>query len=387
MKNLQLKTLSFFIIPLLFSATAFAYNCNTLHPDLNNPIKYSEETILFALSNKKRDAIEGVYKSTTQNQRQQHRIAILKTSPEGYLVFFLSGGSGYLDWVEGDELGYIPISSKLKGANMYSNLSWHRSNRTLNTSAHLAFSDNNDINLTLSFSDNSSITRYVREDFQINMSDTPNHTISAGTGFALSKNGYLATNKHVIKGGKTFKAIQYEAGIPVEYSAELVYVDPENDIAILKITDKKFEPLDNIPYSISNTPIQQGFKVYTLGYPLVETLGTEAKLRTGLISSSMGYNDYDKAYGTNIELLPGNSGGPLFSAYGNLEGIVYSRFSQHNNQTYTVGYAIKSQVLIETIQKTRLPIQLPRGNRIMHLPLTEQVKELKPFIFHIGVYK
>ncbi|MGB0931496.1 MAG: hypothetical protein ACPGVB_12000, partial [Chitinophagales bacterium] len=108
---------------------------------------------------------------------------------------------------------------------------------------------------------------------------------------------------------------------------------------------------------------------------------------SGLISSPIGYQNNKKTYATDIELLPGNSGGPLFDAYGNLQGIVYSRFSEYNNLTYTVGYAIKSTVLLESIQKSHLPIQLPRGNKIMHLPLTEQVKKLKPFIFRIGVYK
>ncbi len=430
MYHILLKTLLYSIFSLIISVKSFSYTTTTLPPNLENPVRYTEETIRFMLSTKKMEPIEGIYRCMSQNPRQSHRIAIFKDGNDNYLVIFLNGASYYMDWQEGAEMGFIPKKAELENQYLYSNLRWYLPNKVLSTQANLAFSGKGKKNLVLSFSDHldvlvnytkeslkknsfyenpsSSIippkastpsepnlekninNRYPNEEgnYLKNMGDAPSHkvNISFGTSFAISKKGDIVTNEHVVRNAKSFKVIQYHNGVAVEYNARLLYADVLNDIAILRIEDPNFQEFEDIPYSICSDVADQGQEVFTLGFPLSHKLGTEMKLGSGLISSPFGYGDYAKAYGTNIELLPGNSGGPLFNDAGNLEGIVYSRFSEYNNTRYTVGYAIRSQILIDVIEKNSLPIQLPSGNKINDLPLTEQVKQLKPFVFHIAAY-
>ncbi|MEZ4884866.1 MAG: serine protease [Chitinophagales bacterium] len=412
MNNLLTKYI--FITIILISAKSSAYTLSELPPNLNNPVRYSEQTINFMLSNKKMDAIEGKYRCISQNDRQHHRIAIIKNQTDDYLVIFLHGASYFMDWQQGDEMGFIPKNSELQSQYYYAKLRWFLPNRILSTCANLAFSGINRNKLLLSFSDHPDIlVRYEKEisqkgnnihlpktinenseptknsiddhrsnnnSLQKNMIDEPN-SISYGSSVAISKDGYIVTNEHVVNGAKNFEVTQYQWGDSVTYDAQLIYTDAMNDIAVLKINDHHFSGFDEIPYSISTDMAEQGEDVYTLGYPLCEQLGKEVKLEKGLINSPYGYGDDAKAYGTNIKLLPGNSGGPLFSLSGNLEGIVYSRFSESDNMSY----AIRSQVLVGILHHLSVPI--PNQDKISHLPLTEQVKKLKPFAFRVAAYK
>lgn len=83
---------------------------------------------------------------------------------------------------------------------------------------------------------------------KINRSDNTIVYTTGGTGFIITK-GYLVTNVHVVDGAHNI-AVQNNRG---EYTAKVVYLDAEKDIAILKIEDESFKPYLSIPYSISRT--------------------------------------------------------------------------------------------------------------------------------------
>ncbi len=416
MFNINLKTTILSCILIFSSHLNIASNNHfTLVRSYQNSTIHSKQTIQYPPFNTDSPAssIEGIYQCISEDEREMHEMVIIRNQDNDYIAVFLKGASNYMDWTKGEVLGFIPNESKFETPYFFNNLSWILSGKNLNTSANISFSQKN--KLVLSFDDlpellisyekiaplpptakpisyTSSLmnnvmdkTTNTTEELQLNMKYVPEGMrrvkISYGSGLALSKNGYIVTNHHVIKGATNFRIIKYNLKDSVLYKAHLIYSNPKNDLAILKIDDTKFEELDDIPYSIATNLVDQGQGVFTLGYPLCEKLGTEIKLGEGIINSIYGFKDDPKSYGTSINLLQGNSGGPLFSTSGELAGIVNARFANYDNMSY----AIKSQILVKILQKLSIPI--PNQNSIAGLTFTEQVKELKPFAFRIAAYK
>jgi len=203
-----------------------------------------------------------------------------------------------------------------------------------------------------------------------------------GTCFALTSDGYLATNEHVIS------REGYQAGfivIPVKtddtmklYRAEIVATDAENDLAILKI--QADVDLGTIPYSFKTEEHQVGEKVYNLGYPRVDKQGAEVKLNDGIINAQSGMMGNINQYQTNISVYPGNSGGAVIGINGNVIGVVNSNLKE-SEVTFesSVTWVIKTQLLVDMCKK--LSITLPTENTLNGLELPKQVQQVKKLVF------
>lgn len=200
----------------------------------------------------------------------------------------------------------------------------------------------------------------------------------AGTGFAL-KNGYIATNFHVIDGAKSIMIKGVSGDFNKSYKASLIGVDKNNDLALLKIDDPTFCGFKNIPYSVLSTTSEVGENIFVLGYPLVSTMGDEIKLTIGVISSKTGFQGNVAQYQISAPIQPGNSGGPLFDNNGNVIGIVSAKHKEAEN----VGYAIKASYLKNLIESTVDTSIIPTNNTVSKLPLTGKIKSEKNFVFFI----
>lgn len=200
----------------------------------------------------------------------------------------------------------------------------------------------------------------------------------SGTGFALNK-GYVVTNYHVVEGARTIRIVGIHGEMYKAYKAIVVAVDTNNDIALLKITDKNFKGFNVIPYSVKTQLAEVGESVFILGYPLTQTMGDEVKLTTGVISSRSGFQGDKSIYQTTAPIQPGNSGGPLFDNNGNIIGIVCAKHTGAEN----VGYAIKSAYL-KNLLETSLDIPiLPSSNLLSNQSLPNKVKLAKKFVYLI----
>jgi S1-C subfamily serine protease len=154
------------------------------------------------------------------------------------------------------------------------------------------------------------------------LEDIQKNVPTSGTGFALSSDGYIVTNYHVIKGASNIVIRGVEGDFSKTYKAKLVIEDKNNDIAILKIDDITFKSFGIIPYVISNKSYDVGTSIFCLGYPLRATMGDEVKLTNGIISSKSGFKGDITTYQITAPVQPGNSGGPLFDDKGDLMGII-----------------------------------------------------------------
>lgn len=204
-----------------------------------------------------------------------------------------------------------------------------------------------------------------------------------GTGFFVDRNGYFATNYHVVEDATYIEIEFYRDGKLQNHKAEVIKSDKNNDLAILKISDSDFERFDELPYYFSTRVADVGEEVFALGYPLIYYLGEDIKFTDGKISSKTGYDGDIANYQTTTPIQPGNSGGPLFDYDGNLIAINAARFTHENSQN--VSYSIKSSYLKNLIDVLPISLRLPRNKDIKDLKLTEKIKVLSDYVVLIKI--
>ncbi len=155
---------------------------------------------------------------------------------------------------------------------------------------------------------------------------TEEKQIGAGSGFIVSEDGYIITNKHVVEeeGAKYTVILKNEQNEDEKIEATIIARDPNNDIAILKI-DKTGLPFLNLGDS---NELNIGQTTVAIGYALGEFDNTVSKgIISGLnrsISASSSYSGVENLEGliqTDAAVNPGNSGGPLLDIAGNVIGI------------------------------------------------------------------
>jgi serine protease Do len=181
-----------------------------------------------------------------------------------------------------------------------------------------------------------------------------NQEIGGGTGFIITNDGLIVTNKHVVSQDATYKVVLNDGRI---FDAVIQVKDPLNDLAILKI-DAKDLPTVELG---SSDALQIGQYVIAVGNALGEfknsvTLGVvSAKERSITAGSSEGGESLTDLIQTDASINPGNSGGPLVNMEGQVIGINTAIASSGGNGSIGVGFAISIDSVrsaITSVQKT-----------------------------------
>ena len=207
-----------------------------------------------------------------------------------------------------------------------------------------------------------------------------------GTGFFIDRNGYIATNYHVIKDANVIEVEFIRNGIRQTYSAKIIQSDKQNDLSVIKINSSEFKPFMKLPYNFKTKISDVASNVFALGYPMaLSLLGTEIKFTDGKISSKTGMHGDITTYQISVPIQPGNSGGPLFDYDGNLIGITSSSINRKLDITENVNYAIKSNYLINLIDVLDYNISLPNDKSITNKTLTEKIKILSDYVVLIKI--
>lgn len=176
-----------------------------------------------------------------------------------------------------------------------------------------------------------------------------------GSGFVISPQGYIVTNKHVIED----KALTYSVivGKGDKYEVEDILEEPDNDIAIIKV--KPSTSLQALTLG-STKSLQLGTPVIAIG----SSFGTLTNsVTTGVVSGlnrdiTAGSSDYESLEGltnliqTDAAINPGNSGGPLLTNDGSVIGINTALSAAGQN----IGFAIPIEELKAYLAKEQLPL-------------------------------
>lgn len=200
-----------------------------------------------------------------------------------------------------------------------------------------------------------------------------------GTGFMLTKDGYVVTNYHVINGADSVH-LQNNKG--QTFKAQIIHTDIEKDLAILHISDSAFKNLKAVPYTFKKRASDLGEDIFTIGFPR-----DEAVYGQGYLSSNTGYAGDTIAYQISIPVNPGNSGGPVLDHQGNIIGIISGKQKGIDG----AAFAIKTKELVQTLN--RIPADSLKGNIVLNnkntlssLPRTEQIKKMQDYIYMVKVY-
>ncbi|MFM7015348.1 MAG: trypsin-like peptidase domain-containing protein [Bacteroidota bacterium] len=197
-----------------------------------------------------------------------------------------------------------------------------------------------------------------------------------GTGFAITKDGYVLTSFHVIQDAKEIYISNESVG---QLQAEVVYSDKSLDLAMLKVNEDSFPGFKEIPFGIKKSISDPGEKVFTLGFPREDLVFGD-----GSISSYTGFEGDTTAYQISIPVNPGNSGGPLFDNQGSLIGII----SGKNESAEGASFAVKSKWINDYInsQEKSTPVVLPSNKSLSGVDRATQIKRLKDVVFMVRVY-
>jgi len=136
-----------------------------------------------------------------------------------------------------------------------------------------------------------------------------------GSGLIINTKGYILTNYHVIK---EHDKILVRLSDHRSFFAKVIGVDPDTDIAVLKIDS--FLAFPQVVFGSSST-VKVGQWVMAIGNPY----GLQGSVTVGIISgvqrSNLGISRYENFLQTDASINPGNSGGPLINLNGEIIGI------------------------------------------------------------------
>ena len=166
---------------------------------------------------------------------------------------------------------------------------------------------------------------------------------SLGSGVVVSAQGYVLTNNHVIEGADEIRVLLQDGR---SSPASVVGVDKDTDLAVLRIK------LDNLPaISIGST---SGLRVGDIALAIGNPFGVGQTVTLGIISATgrnqLGINRYEDFIQTDAAINPGNPGGALVNAWGELIGIntaIYSR----SGGSQGIGFAIPADMVSNVMKQ------------------------------------
>lgn len=196
-----------------------------------------------------------------------------------------------------------------------------------------------------------------------------------GSGVIVDPEGYILTNYHVIRGASTVRVKTFDGKT---YVPEVIGVDPETDLAVIKISRG-----DPFPYARmgDSNKLRVGDWVLAIGSPF----GLEQTVTAGIISAKDRVTDGENApfqrfLQTDAAINPGNSGGPLVNLMGEVVGI-NTQISTSTGYFNGVGFALPSSLAVEVYN------QLVRRGRVARGYLGVYVKPVTPPIARLNGLK
>jgi S1-C subfamily serine protease len=163
--------------------------------------------------------------------------------------------------------------------------------------------------------------------------------LATGSGFVVDDDGTILTNAHVVDGAEQVSVSFEEGGESID--ADVKGVDPDTDLAVLKIDPGEVEELTVLPLGDSSK-LQVGDPVVAIGNPF----GLQRTVTTGIVSALQRQIDAPSGFSisnviqTDASINPGNSGGPLLDAQGRVIGINSQIATGGGQGSVGIGFAV-----------------------------------------------
>lgn len=176
--------------------------------------------------------------------------------------------------------------------------------------------------------------------------NTPREARAGGSGVIISADGYIVTNNHVIEGADKLSVKLSDGRV---FDGSVIGSDPATDVALIKI---EAEQLPTIPFG-SSDDLRLGEWVLAIGSPM----DLQSTITAGIVSAkARSLGAIDNRYGiesfiqTDAAVNPGNSGGALVNARGELVGIntiIKSSTGSYVGYSFAVPVSIVSKVVVD----------------------------------------
>lgn len=167
---------------------------------------------------------------------------------------------------------------------------------------------------------------------------------SLGSGFIISKDGYIVTNDHVVRDAES---IQVKLSNDKVYDAKVVGGDKKTDIAVIKIS------ANDLPVAVlgDSDKLQVGQWAIAIGNPF----GLDRTMTVGVVSatgrSNVGIETYENFIQTDASINPGNSGGPLLNVYGEVIGINTAIVAAGQGIGFAIPVSMAKPIFTQLIKK------------------------------------
>jgi serine protease Do len=190
---------------------------------------------------------------------------------------------------------------------------------------------------------NEFLKRFGMPNGQFNIQPRAVPSRGVGSGFIVSPDGYIVTNAHVVDGAKTVTVRLTDRR---EFTAKVIGEDKRTDIALIKIDAKK--PLPALDLS-NPAPVKQGEWVIAIGSPF----GFENSVTAGIVSGvhrALPGGQMTPFIQTDVAVNPGNSGGPLLNAAGQIVGVnsqIYSRSGGFMGLSFAIPASVAQDVAMQ----------------------------------------
>ncbi len=210
---------------------------------------------------------------------------------------------------------------------------------------------------------------------------TEKQTVGGGSGFFVSSDGLILTNKHVVSYTDADYTVVLNDGTTLP--AKVVARDPQNDIALIRVEKQDGKEFPALPLGDSSA-VQLGQTVIAIGNALGEfqnsvSVGVVSGLSRSIVAgSTTGLTEQlSGVIQTDAAINPGNSGGPLLS----IDGMVIGMNSAVAQGAQSIGFAISindAKRDIESVQKTGKIIRAYLGVRYVSIDAELQEKNALP---------
>jgi serine protease Do len=175
---------------------------------------------------------------------------------------------------------------------------------------------------------------------------------SLGSGFIISKDGYILTNEHVVENPRKITVTLQDG---TNYNAKVIGRDAKTDIALLKIDAKRDLPVAPLGNS---QDVRVGEWVMAIGNPF----GFDHSVTAGIVSAKGRFipGNFDEFIQTDASINPGNSGGPLIDLHGQVIGVNSAIFTR-TGSNMGIGFAIPVNLVKEELPQLREKGKVVRG--------------------------
>ncbi len=195
---------------------------------------------------------------------------------------------------------------------------------------------------------------------RIRENGTEEREVGGGTGFIVTSDGLIVTNRHVVNDeAARYSVVLTDGKI---YSIEVLAKDEQLDVAILKINDTLEGVLPTVTFGDSSS-LKLGQTVIAIGNALAEfqnsvSVGVISGLSRSIVASdSSGFSEQlNQVIQTDAAINPGNSGGPLLNLDGEVIGVNVATSEGADN----IGFALPANVVKQVVESVKIHGEIVR---------------------------